>query len=98
MKFTLKRIKLLEIYFKAVANKKRIGILILIDNKPNLNVEKIAKKMKIQYQTAATHIQRLEKAGLIYKRYSDLEVLHTITPKGKEFLKFFEKMLLSNYE
>ena len=93
VKFTSKQIKLLEIYFKAVANKKRVKILILINNEPNLNVEEITKKMKIQYQTAATHIQRLERVGLIYKRHSDLEVLHTVTPKGKEFLRFFKEIL-----
>ncbi len=93
IKFTPKQLKLLEIYSKAVANKKRIKILMLINNGPNLNVEEIAEKMKIQYQTVATHIQRLEKAGFIYKQYANLSVLHTITPRGKKFLKFFKKIL-----
>ena len=93
MNFSEKQIKLLEIYFKALSNKKRIKILILIKKIPDLNVEKIADKIKIQYQTAASHIQKLEKAGFIYKRYSNLEVLHTITPRGEKVLSFFEKLL-----
>jgi DNA-binding transcriptional ArsR family regulator len=94
MKFTNKQTKLLEIYFKAVANKKRVRILILINEIAGLNVEEISRKIKIKYQTAANHIQILERVGFIYKRYEDLEVLHTIAPRGKNFLKFFEDILI----
>ena len=69
MKITEKQIKLLELFMKAVDNKKRIKILILIGQKPKLNVEEILDILKINYQTGASHIQRLEKVGFIYKNY-----------------------------
>lgn len=93
MKFTGKQIKLLELFSKAVANRTRIRILILINEKPKLNVEEILDALKINYQTGATHVQRLEKVGLIYKRYSGLSVEHIITKRGRSFLSFFEKVL-----
>ena len=93
MKFTEKQIKLLEIYFKAVANRKRIKILILIKEKPNLTVFEIAERVNLNYQTIATHTQRLEQVGFIYKKYRSIDVMHSITPKGKSFLKFFKDLL-----
>ena len=93
MKFTGKQIKLLELFMKAVANRKRIKILMLINKKPKLNVKEISDILKINYQTGANHIQRLEKVGLIYKRYKGLSVEHIITKRGKQFIIFFEKIL-----
>jgi len=93
MKFSEKQIKLLEIFFKAVANKRRIKILILIKEKPNLNVDEISGIVKINYQTGATHIQRLEKAGLIIKKYNRLSVEHEITKRGKMFVAYFGNLL-----
>ncbi|MBU1046429.1 MarR family transcriptional regulator [Patescibacteria group bacterium] len=93
MNFTGKQIKLLELFSKATANKTRIRILILINQKPKLNVEEILNILKINYSTGAVHIQRLEKVGLIYKRYNGLAVEHIITKKGIHFLLSFEKIL-----
>jgi predicted transcriptional regulator len=93
MKFTGKQIKLLELFSKALANKNRIKILILINDKPKLNVEEISDTLKMTYPTGAVHIQRLEKVGLIYKRYNGLAVEHIITKRGKHFLDSFEKAL-----
>ena len=93
MKFTEKQIKLLELFSKAIANKTRIRILILINEKPKLNVEKILDILKISYPTGAVHIQRLEKVGFIYKKYNGLAVEHIITKRGKHFLDSFEKVL-----
>ncbi|MCK5285931.1 MAG: winged helix-turn-helix transcriptional regulator [Candidatus Pacebacteria bacterium] len=93
MKFTEKQIKLLELFSKAIANKTRIRILILIDKKPKLNVDEILSILKLNYQTGAVHIQRLEKVGFIYKKYKGLSVEHIITKRGKYFLISFEKVL-----
>ncbi|MBU1046839.1 winged helix-turn-helix domain-containing protein [Patescibacteria group bacterium] len=93
MKITEKQIKLLELYFKAVANKKRIKILILIKERPNLNVEEISDILKINYQTGASHTQRLEKVGFIYKNYKGSVVNHKISDRGEQFLSFFEKSI-----
>ncbi|MCK4918366.1 MAG: winged helix-turn-helix transcriptional regulator [Candidatus Pacebacteria bacterium] len=93
MKIAEKQIKLLELYFKAVANKKRIKILMLINKNPNLSVEEISDILKINYQTGASHTQRLEKVGFIYKNYKGSVVEHKITDKGKHFLTFSEKVI-----
>ena len=93
MKITEKQIKLLELFMKAVDNKKRIKILILINKKPKLNVEEILDILKMNYQTGASHVQRLEKVGFIYKNYKGSSVEHIITERGKQFLVFFEKII-----
>lgn len=74
MNFTGKQVKLLELFSKAVANKNRIKALVLINKKPKLNVEEISDILKMNYQSGAVHIQRLEKVGLIHKRYNGLSV------------------------
>ncbi len=93
MKFIEKQIKMLEIFVKASANKKRIKILLLINEQPNLNIEEISDSVKIHYQTGASHIQRLERAGLLIKSYKGFEVEHKITKRGKKFLDFFQRIL-----
>jgi DNA-binding transcriptional ArsR family regulator len=92
-RFTLKQIKLLELYFKALANKKRVKILLLINKRPGINVGDIARILTIGYQTAAVHTQRLERVGLTYKKYHNTEVQHTLTDKGRRFLKIFGQLL-----
>ncbi len=93
MKFTGKQIKLLELFSKAVANRNRIKILALVNERPKLNVEEISDILKINYQSGAVHTQRLEKVGFIYKRHKGLSVEHVITKRGKCFLLSFEKIL-----
>ena len=96
MKFTGKQIKLLELFSKATANRNRIKILTLINEKPKLNVKEISDILKMNYQSGAVHIQRLEKVGFVYKRYKGLSVEHIITKRGRHFLISFEKVLNSN--
>ncbi len=93
MNFTGKQVKLLELFSKAVANKNRIKILALINKRPKLNVEEISDILKMNYQSGAVHIQRLEKVGFIYKRHKGLSVEHIISKRGRHFLIFFEKVL-----
>ncbi len=93
MKFTGKQTKLLELFSKALANRNRIKILNLIDEKPKLNVEEISDILKMNYQSGAVHTQRLEKVGFVYKRYKGLSVEHIITKRGKHFLISLKKAL-----
>ncbi len=93
MRLSEKQIKLLETYFKALANKKRIAILALIEEEANLTVFEIAERLGLHYQTAAVHTQRLEKTGLIQKKYRGTHVVHRITKRGKSFLSFASKIL-----
>lgn len=91
--FTEKELIILEIYFKAVANRKRMKILSLIQKEPGITVYKITEMLGIQYQTVASHLQKLWRAGLIDKKYRDTDVMHTITHKGEMFLNFAERLL-----
>lgn len=93
MEITGKQIKLLELFTKALANRNRIRVLFLIKEKPRLSVEQISDILGINYPNGAVHIQRLEKVGLIYKKYKGLKVEHIISKRGDHFLSSLEKSL-----
>ncbi len=93
MKFSKKQIEVLELFYKALANKKRLKILMLIAERDGINVEQISKHLNIYYQTAAIHTQHLEKVGFVYKKNKNTQVQHTISERGKLFLNFCEKLV-----
>ena len=93
MAFTEKEVELVEMYFKAAANKKRVKMLSLIQKEPGITVSKITEALGIHYQTAASHLQKLWRTGLIDKKYRDTDVMHTITKRGKMFLAFSKRLL-----
>lgn len=73
---------------KGVANRHRIDVLDLVACEPNLTVDSIAERLKVNYKTIAVHIARLHKSGLVSKKYRGAFVQHTITPRGNIILKF----------
>ncbi len=93
MKITDKQIKLLELFTKALANKNRIKVLLLIKEKPKLNVEEISDILKMNYPNGAVHILRLEKVGFIYKRVCVLRVEDINNKTADYFLFSLEKSL-----
>lgn len=93
MDFSTKDLKLLEIFYKALANQRRVKVLFFVNKKPRLNVEEICDELKMNYQTGASHIQRLEKVGFLYKNYKGLRVEHVISERGREFIKFSKNIL-----
>ncbi len=82
----------LEKYFKGVANHRRIGILNLVDQNPNITVEGISEKLECDFQVAAVHTQKLSRFGLINKKYIGRSVGHAISPYGKKFLAFIQSL------
>ncbi len=82
----------LEKYFKGVANHRRIDILHLVSQAPNITVEKIAGGLDCDFQVIAVHTQKLARTGLIDKKYIGRSVGHTISPYGIKFLKFIQTL------
>lgn len=78
----------LEKIFKGVANHRRVEILILLDNKPNLSVIDISDELKTNFKTIAEHIRKMHLAGLIYKTNKGNSVCHTLSPLGQTILNF----------
>lgn len=82
----------LEKYFKGVANHRRIDILNLVSQVPNITVEKIAENLDCDFQVVAVHAQKLSRVGLIDKKYIGRSVGHTVSPYGKKFLTFIHTL------
>jgi DNA-binding transcriptional ArsR family regulator len=82
----------IETIVKSFANKTRIEILKMIKQYPRLSVEDITEKISGEYKNIASHIAKLHTAELVKKRYTAHKVLHTITPRGAEVLKFLRTL------
>jgi DNA-binding MarR family transcriptional regulator len=81
----------LERYFKGVANHRRLDILMLINKEEGITLEGISETLKCNIKTISGHTQKLVQAGLVNKRYKGKQVVHSLSPYGKEFIKFIEK-------
>ena len=86
----MKTAKQLERYFKGTANHRRIEILLLVAKEEGITLEKIAENLNCNFKTISDHTRRLAQAGLLNKKYSGRSVNHSLSPYGKEFVKFIK--------
>lgn len=77
---------------KGFANHRRIAILYLLERTPELSLEDIAEKLKINYKTASDHVRRLAIAGLLLKRHDFHVVRHKLTARAVLVLKFLRTL------
>lgn len=82
----------LERIIKGFANHRRIQILQLLEEKPELSVGEISRELKINIKTASEHIRRLAISGLVLKRNQGINVRHKPTLLGNLILKFLRKL------
>ncbi len=82
------RYKSLEKITKGVANHRRIQILELLLNKPELSLFEVSNELGINMKTGSEHLRRLAAAGLVMKRYEGNMVRHRITKTAEAILKF----------
>ena len=78
----------LERVVKGFANHRRLDILELLQQRPELSVEEVAERLAIGYENASDHIRKLAIAGLVMKRYDNKCVRHKLTPRAKVILTF----------
>jgi len=84
--------KRLERIIKGFANHRRIQILELLKENPELSVFEISDSLNINFKTASEHIRRLAIAGLVMKRSSGLNVRHKLTDLDAAILKFLKTL------
>lgn len=82
----------LERIVKGFANHRRIQMVQLLEEEPELSVIEIALKLKIHLKTASEHLRRLAIAGLVLKRNQGSFVRHRLSPLGKTILKFLRML------
>lgn len=86
----IKTAKQMERHLKGIANHYRIEILLLLSQKGNMTLEGIISAVNANEKTIGEHTRRLFIAGLVNKRYRGKFVEHSLTPYGKNFVKFLE--------
>ena len=86
------RYRELERMMKGVANHRRVQVLDLIAQKPELSVMEIARDLNVNFKTIAEHVRRMAIAGLLMKRNDENAVRHKLTPRGMSILKFLRTL------
>jgi len=86
----MKTAKQLERYFKGAANHRRIAIMLIVEKNDGITVEEIADALAANFKTVSQHTRSLVHAGLLNKKYRGREVMHSLSPYGKSFLKFMK--------
>lgn len=81
----------MERHFKGVANHRRIRILLLVAQRPDITQEEIIAELNGNQKTVSEHIRRLVIAGLVEKEYAGRSLLHRLTPYGQIFVDFIRK-------
>ena len=86
------RSRKLERVVKGFANHRRIEILELLKQKPELSVGEISLALEIELKTASEHLRRLTLSGLILKRHEGREVRHALTSRAQKTLTFLRML------
>jgi len=84
--------KQLERHFKGVANHRRIEIIFCISRHEGVTVGDLASLLNCNFKTISEHTRRLVQAGLVNKTYKNQTVNHSLSPYGKNFVKFLKSL------
>lgn len=79
----------MEVVTKGLANHRRLQILDLLGENPELSVNEISKLVGTDFNNASSHLNRLLISGLVMKRHDGNFVRHKLTVRGLNILKFF---------
>lgn len=82
----------LENIFKGVADHRRLGILCLLKERPNLSTEDITESFNLNYHTGARHVRRLVRSGLVFTKREGSSTLHFLSPLGEAMLHFAQNV------
>ncbi|RJQ25470.1 ArsR family transcriptional regulator [Candidatus Parcubacteria bacterium] len=82
----------IEKIVKGFSNHRRIQILELLEDNPELSVAEITENLKINFKTASEHIRRLSISGLVFKRNQGKNVRHKLSPLGNIILTFLRTL------
>lgn len=82
----------LEKTVRGFSNHRRIQIMELLWDNPELSVMETSSRLKINFKTASDHIRRLTIPGLVIKRNQGANVRHKLSPLGLVILKFLRTL------
>ncbi len=91
-KLHIRRLEKIEIIeaFKMMGNEYRLNMLLALKKYPNINLEQVNNHVGGDFKNIAMHMQKLYKAGLVFKKYEGRFVHHFLTEYGKRAVQSFE--------
>ncbi len=78
----------MEKIIRGFSSHRRIQILYLLKDEPELSVSDISDRLKIGYENTSDHIRKMAQAGLLLKRNDGNNVRHKLTPRALSILVF----------
>ena len=78
---------------KGFANHRRVQIMELLYEEPELSVNDVTEKLRIGYENVSDHIRKLAIAGLVMKRSDGTSVRHKLTPRAESILVFCKRLV-----
>jgi predicted transcriptional regulator len=80
--------KRLEHLVRGFANHRRIAVMELLQSEPDLDVLTLSRRFKVHFKTMSAHLKRLHLSGLITKKNAGQHVVHRLTDRGEDALKY----------
>ena len=68
----------LERLLKALANKRRLALLHLMQDGGERNVADLARAIRLSYRATSQHLRILDRAGLLERKQEGLEVYYSL--------------------
>jgi predicted transcriptional regulator len=87
-----KNFKQLERIVRGFSNHRRIRMLEVLHDQPELDLRTLARVCGTNMKTASEHARRLAIAGLVLKRAKGAHVLHGLSNRGKNILMFLRTL------
>jgi DNA-binding transcriptional ArsR family regulator len=88
----MKKTRELERVVKGFANHRRIQIMDLLRQEPELSIFDISERLKVNFKTVSEHVRRLALSGLVLKRSDGSSVRHKLSSLGKSILTFLRTL------
>ncbi|OIP57333.1 MAG: hypothetical protein COX79_01160 [Candidatus Levybacteria bacterium CG_4_10_14_0_2_um_filter_36_16] len=86
------RKRTIEQIVRSFSNHRRIAMLCLLDENPELSVSQIAGDLKIDIKLASFYLRKLTIAGLIMKKSNGKFIRHKLTKRGVFVLTFIRTL------
>ena len=87
-----KTFKQLERITRGFSNHRRIRMLDVLHDRPELDLRSLATACGTNMKTASEHARRLSIAGLVLKRAQGARVLHALSGRGRVILMFLRTL------
>lgn len=82
----------LERVVRGFFNHRRIQMLTVLAATPELNVVTLGRLCGVDIRTVSEHTHKLVRGGLVRKRAKGWRVLHTVSPRGFDVLRFLRSV------